>query len=104
GAVQVRVHQFYHDGSLVGWVIAMPGSFSIKAEAGLPYAIAFEFDQAKELKSAIIGTGDGHVLDAFVCVDGMFHPDDRSRITKANEFWDALNQGAEQLLEHHPGK
>lgn len=99
GAVQIRIHQFYHAGSLVGDFVAMPNSSGLRTEAGSPYGVAFEFGPSREMKSAVIGTKDGDILDRFICTNGVFYPDESSRIRKAKEFLGTVNQEAEQLIE-----
>jgi hypothetical protein len=99
GALQIRVHRFYHAGSLVGDFVAMPDSSGLTIEAGSPYGVSFEFGPSRELKSAVIGTKDGEILDAFACTNGVFYPDESSRIRKANAFMEGAKQEAEQLLD-----
>lgn len=84
GTVQIRSHRFYHAGSLVCNFTAMPHSSGFVTEAGSPYGVSFEFWPSKAVRSAVIGTKDGVILDAFTCTNGMFYPDDSSRISKAN--------------------
>ena len=74
GVVQIRIHRFYHSGSLVGDFVAMPDSSGFTTEAGSPYSVSFEFDASKNVKSAVIGTKDGAVLEAFACTNGIFSP------------------------------
>ena len=88
GVVQLRMHRFYHAGILVGNFVAMPESSGVTTEAGSPYSMSFEFDASHRPKSAVIGTKDGVVLDAFTCTNGVFTPADSAVIQKANAlFW-----------------
>ena len=84
GAVRIRIHRFYFRGSLVGDFVAMPDSSGFTTEAGSPYSVSFEFDASHSVKSAIIGTKDGVILDAFSCTNGIFSPVESSLLTKAN--------------------
>lgn len=84
GVVQLRMHRFYHAGILVGDFVAMPESSGLTTEAGSPYSMGFEFDASHRPKSAVIGTKDGVVLDAFTCTNGVFTPADSAVIQKAN--------------------
>src|ERR1041384_1740109 len=84
GVVQIRIHRFYHGGSLVGNFVAMPDSSGCMTEAASPYAMSFEFDESQNVRSAVIGTKDGVVLDFFRCTNGIFVPVERSVIQKAN--------------------
>jgi hypothetical protein len=85
GAVQIRIHRFYHDGLLVGEFVAMPDSSGLTTEAGSKYSMSLEFGPSKEVKSAVIGT-NGVVVDAFMATNGVFYPADISLIRKANDI------------------
>jgi hypothetical protein len=119
--VQIRVHRFYYNGLLVGNFVAMPESSGTTTEAGSPYSIGFEFGPAKEVKSAVIGTKDGVILDAFMATNGDFYPADSSLIQKANDIGGDLSKllspssvtnkspgefqhDVEQLIEKHKDK
>jgi hypothetical protein len=85
GLVQIRVHRFYYRGLRVGEFVAMPESSGFTAAAGSPYSVGVEFGPTKEVKSAVIGTKDGVILDAFMATNGVFYPADASLIQKAND-------------------
>ncbi len=121
GAVQIRIHRFYHGGALVGDFVAMPDSSGSTTEAGSPYAVSFEFDASHKPKSAVIGTKDGVVLDIFSCTNGIFSPVERSVLEKANAVGADMRQlfdpehvrkstpegfvrDAEKLIEKHKEK
>jgi hypothetical protein len=87
GAVQIQIQRFYHAGYLVSDFMTMPNSSGLSVEAGSPYAVSFEFWPSKEVRSAVIGTKDGVILDAFTCTNGVFYPDSNSHISKANGFF-----------------
>ena len=87
GAVQIRIHRFYHAGMSVGDFVAMPDSSGLTTEAGSAYSVSFEFDASHKPKSAVIGTKDGVVLDAFTCTNGVFSPADSAVIQKANALF-----------------
>jgi hypothetical protein len=92
GAVQIRIHRFYHAGQLVGDFIAMADSSGFTSEAGSSYSLSFEFWPSKEVRSAVIGSKDGVVLDAFNCTNGVFSPAESSVIQKANAVGADLKQ------------
>jgi len=92
GSVQIRIHRFYHGGSLVGTFVAMPDSSGFTTEAGTSYSISLEFDASKNLKSAAIGTKDGVVLDAFTCANGIFSPVESSVLQKVNAMGADMKQ------------
>lgn len=84
GELQIRIHRFYHSGALVGDYVAMRDSSGFTTEAGTPYSVSFEFWPSKDIRSAVVGTKDGVILDAFTCTNGVFSPADSSVIAKAN--------------------
>jgi hypothetical protein len=121
GVMRIRIQRFYHDGLLVGEFVAMPDSSGFTTEAGSPYSVSFAFGPSKEMKSAVIGTKDGVVLDAFTCTNGVFSPVESSLITKANSIGsdvgqllspehvrktstDDFGREVEQLIEKHKAK
>jgi len=84
GALQIRIQKFYRRGVLIGDYVAMKDSSGFTTEAGIPYSVSFEFWASKDIRSAVIGTKDGVILDAFTCTNGVFSPADSSVIAKAN--------------------
>jgi hypothetical protein len=121
GVMQSRIHRFYHGGSLVGNFVAMPDSSGFTIEAGSPYSVSFEFGRSKDVRTAVIGTKDGVVLDAFICTNGLYSPVESSFITKANSIGSDVRQlfspdhfgqaspddfvrEVEQLIEKHKDK
>ncbi|MGP8197929.1 MAG: hypothetical protein ACLQU4_00325 [Limisphaerales bacterium] len=92
GVVEIRIHRFYQAGLLVGDFVALPDSSGFTTEAGSPYSVSFEFGSSKEVKSAVIGTKDGVILDAFNCTNGVFHPAELRLIHKANAVGTDMKQ------------
>jgi hypothetical protein len=86
GTVQIRIHRFYYNGSLIGDFVATPDSSGFTTEAGSLYSASFEFGPTQVVKSAVIGTKDGVVLDAFMATNGIFYPVDISLLRKANDI------------------
>jgi hypothetical protein len=84
GELQIRIQRFYHAGVFIGDYVAMKDSSGFTTEAGVPYSVSFEFWPSKDIRSAVVGTKDGAILDAFTCTNGVFTPADISVITKAN--------------------
>jgi hypothetical protein len=89
GMLAGRIQRFYHDGVLVGDYETFGDTSGFSTEAGSPYAVTFEFWPSKDVRSAVIGTKDGVILDAFTCTNGIFCPDESSRIAKANAIFGA---------------
>jgi len=104
GAVRIRVHRFYYQGSLVGDFVMMPDSSGFTTEAGSPYSVSFEFDASHTPKSAVIGTKEGVIVDAFTCTNGVFSPVESSVITKANLVGSEVRGAMEQLDEKRKSK
>src|SRR4051812_20762275 len=84
GAVQIRIHRFYHAGLLVGDFVAMPGSSGFTTEAGIPFSVSLESDASRNPKSFVIGTKDGVIVEAFSYTNGVFVPVESSILTKGN--------------------
>jgi hypothetical protein len=86
GAVRIRIHRFYYHGLQSGEFVASPKSSGFTTEAGSPYSVSFEFWPSKDVRSAVIGSKDGVILDAFTCTNGVFYPADISAIRNANDI------------------
>ena len=99
GAVQIRIHRFYHDGALVGDFMAMPESSGFTAEAGAAQSVSFEFDARREPKAAVIASKGGVIVDAFTCTNGVFSPVESSQINKANGTGNAARQEMERYTK-----
>jgi hypothetical protein len=92
GVLRMRIHRFYYDGSLIGDFVATPDSSGFTTEAGSPYSVSFEFGPTQAVKSAVIGTKDGVILDAFMATNGVFYPADISLIRNANDVGSDVKQ------------
>ena len=118
GKLQIRIQKFYHSGVLIGDYVAWKDSSGFITEAGIPYSVSFEFWPSKDVRSAVIGTKDGVILDAFTCTNGVFSPADSSVIAKVNGITQdlqplfspahvtntpqqAFGQEVEQFIEKH---
>jgi hypothetical protein len=99
GVVQIRIHRFYHAGSLVGDFIAMPDSSGLTTEAGTPYSVSLECDASRNPMSVVIGTKDGAILDAFSYTNGVFSPVESSLLTKAKAVGSEVRGVMEELSE-----
>jgi len=84
GTLQIRIQRFYHAGVLVGDYVATKDSSGFTTESGVPYSVSFEFWASKDIRSAVIGTKDGMILDVFACTNGMFSPIESSELARAN--------------------
>lgn len=104
GVVQIRIHRFYHAGSLVGDYVAMRDSCGFTTEAGIPYSVSLECDAARNPKSVVIGTKDGLILDGFSYTNGVFFPVEKSLLTKANSVGLEVRGVMEELSERSKKK
>jgi hypothetical protein len=86
GAMGMRIHRFYYHGLLMGDYVATPDSSNFTTAAGSAYSVGFEFGPTNNVQSAVIGTKDGTVLDAFMATNGIFYPVDSSLLKKANDI------------------
>jgi hypothetical protein len=86
GVVQIRIHRFYHAGTLVGMLTATPDSSSTTSEAGCPFALDFEYGPSNTLKYAAIVSQDGILVDAFSCTNGILSPVPSSELSDAAEI------------------
>jgi hypothetical protein len=84
--VQMRMQKFYVRGLDVGEYVAMKDSSGFTTTAGIPYSASFAFGLSNEIKTAVVGTKDGVILDAFSYTNGLFYPEDGSIIVKANQL------------------
>ena len=89
GGVDVRLHQFYHDGSLVAEFGGTGGNRAFTTSVGSPYRLSFGFGPTGEIFSALIATKDGVCVDAFGCTNGMFYPEDASGVNRLGAYMDA---------------
>ncbi len=99
GVVRIRVHRFYHAGTLVGDFIDMPDSSGFSSEAGTAYSLNLECDASRNPKSVAISTKDGVILDAFAYTNGVFSPVDASLLTKANSAGSEVRGVMQELNE-----
>jgi hypothetical protein len=121
GIELIRIQRFYHAGVLIGDYVAMKESSGFTTEAGIPFSVSFEFWPSKDIRSAVIGTKDGVILDAFTCTNGVFSPDGSTLIKKSNAFIkdlqplfspahvtnttpNSFGQEVEQFIEKHRDK
>ncbi len=99
GVVQIRIHQFYHAGALVGDYVATPDSSGFTTEAGTQYSVSLECDASHNPKSMVIGTKDGVILDAFSYTNGVFSPVESEFLTKATATGSEVHEAMEELSE-----
>ena len=86
GVVRMRVHRFYHAGSLVGMLTSSPDASSTSSEAGSLFALDFEYGASNQLRYAAIVSQDGVLVDAFACTNGVLVPVPSSELTNAADI------------------
>ena len=114
--MQIRIHRFYHAGTLVGMITETPDSGSTASEAGCPFALDFEYGPSHRLKYAAIVNRDGVLVDAFACTNGVLCPIPSSELSDAAEIGsdakklmsrvrkispEQFHREVEQMLEKH---
>lgn len=92
GGVDVRLHRFYHNGSLLAEFGGAGTNRAFATSVGSPYRVSFGFGPTGEIFSALVATKDGVCLDAFGCTNGMFYPEDASGVKRIGAFWDAFKE------------
>jgi hypothetical protein len=119
GVVQIRVHRFYHDDSLVGFMTTLPDSSSTTSEAGSSYSLDFEYGPSNQLKYVVLAGKDGGLADAFSCTNGLLLPVESYKLRNAAEIGtdakelisnaqknspDEFNGKVERLIEKYNAK
>ena len=87
GVLQIRTHQFYHDGLLVGEYstnnLYTYDRSSFISVASAPYGISFNLDSSNKL-SAFVTDTNHLILESYSCTNGIFYPADSSFIANLN--------------------
>lgn len=121
GVVEMQDNLFYYHGLQVADFAVMAELSGFTTQAGSPYAVSFEFGPAKAVRSAVIGTDRGVILELFTATNGVFYPADSSLIRRANDIGEDMSkllspshvtntppgefrQEVEQLIEKHRDK
>lgn len=119
GLVQIRIHRFYCDGSLVGYSTASLDSSSTTSEAGSSFSLDFEYGPSNQLKYVAIIGKDGLLRDAFACTNGVLIPVESSELQEAAKIGadakelisnarktspEEFNRKVEQLIEKYNSK
>lgn len=98
GDVQIRIHRFYHAGTLVGDYVATRDSSGLTTEAGTPYSVNLQCAASGSPKFVVIGK-KGVVLDAFSFTNGLFSPVESSAFTEARAAGSKTQAVMEKLGE-----
>lgn len=92
GAWEVRMQEFYHDGSLVARSMASPVSQDFAPMAGSQYSVSFRLHGTGDVEFVYISGKDGYLLDGFSCTNGVYYPIDSQAILERN---DEIKKGKE---------
>jgi hypothetical protein len=84
GVTNSLAHNFYHQGIYLGRYSQGGGYTFVNTAPDAPYVLAFVWNSSNEIMSASVTTTNYVILDAFTCTNGMFYPEDSSRVEESN--------------------
>ncbi|MEO7300313.1 MAG: hypothetical protein ABI042_17245 [Verrucomicrobiota bacterium] len=92
GATNSLAHNFYYRGVYLGRYSQGSGYTFINSAAGAPYVLNFVLDSSNQVKAASVTTTNYVALDSFTYTNGIFYPDDSSRIKESNRMTKDLHR------------
>jgi hypothetical protein len=84
GVTNSIAHNFYHRGAYLGRYSQGGGYTFVNSAAGAPYALTFAWDSSNQIRTASVTTTNYVILDSFTCTNGIFYPEESSRIEESN--------------------
>ena len=84
GVTNSIAHNFYHQGTYLGRYSQAGGYTFVNSAAHAPYVLTFVWDSSNQIRTASVTTTDYVILDSFTCTNGIFSPEDSSRIEESN--------------------
>jgi hypothetical protein len=84
GVANSVAHNFYHQGVYLGRYSQAGGYTFINSAPGAPYVLTFVLDSSNQVRAASVTTTNYVALDSFTCTNGIFYPEDSSRIEESN--------------------
>ena len=84
GVTNSLAHNFYHRGVYLGRYSQAGGYAFVNSAPGAPYVLSFVWDPSNQIRSATVTTTNYVILDSFTCANGIFYPEDSSRIEESN--------------------
>ncbi len=84
GVTNSIAHNFYHQGTYLGRYSQFGGYTFVNSAASAPYVLAFVWDSSNQIRTASMTTTNYVILDSFTYTNGMFYPEDSSRIEESN--------------------
>jgi len=77
-------HNFYHQGTYLGRYSQGGGSTIVNSAANAPFVLTFVWDSSNQIRAASVTTTNYVILDSFTWTNGIFYPDESSRIEESN--------------------
>jgi hypothetical protein len=84
GVTNSITHNFYHQGTYLGRYSRADGNTFVNSAAHAPYMLNFVWDASNQIRGAGVMTTNYVILDSFTCTNGIFYPEDGSRIEESN--------------------
>ena len=85
GVTNSVAHNFYYQGAYLGRYSQSGGYTFVNTAAGAPYVLSFVWDSSNQIRTASVTTTNYVILDSFICTNGIFYPEDSSRIEESNK-------------------
>lgn len=85
GVTNSIAHNFYHQGAYLGRYSQGGGYTFVNSAAGAPYVLTFTWDSTNQIRAAAVTTTNCVMLDSFTFTNGIFYPEDSSRIEESNK-------------------
>jgi hypothetical protein len=84
GVTDSVAHNFYHQGAYLGRYSQGGGYTFVNSAARAPYVLTFTWDSSNQIRTASVTTTNYVLLDSFTFTNGIFYPEDSSRIEESN--------------------
>lgn len=84
GVTNSIAHNFYYQGTSLGRYSQGGGYTFVNSAARAPYVLAFVWDSSNQIRAALVTTTNYVILDSFTCTNGIFYPENSSRIEESN--------------------
>jgi hypothetical protein len=84
GVTNSIAHNFYHQGTYLGRYSQAGGYTFVNSAAHAPYVLSFTWDSSNQIRAASVTTTNYVILDSFTFTNGIFYPEDSSRIEESN--------------------
>jgi hypothetical protein len=84
GVTNSIAHNFYHQGTYLGRYSQAGGYTFVNSAADAPCVLTFSWDSSNQIRAASVTTTNYVILDSFTFTNGIFYPEDSSRIEESN--------------------